>query len=1334
MGKIARRDKRVLLMATAVVCGGAGILFALVYTLQTSWFKQQVREKIVSAAEQASGGRVELGAFNYSWRSLTAEFKGFVVHGTEARNARPLFRAASLTVALRPASLLSRNVDIRLLQIERPEVHVEVRPDGSTNLPRENGSASASHLVEQLFALKVRRFEFIKGLLELNEQRVPLTARGHDLTVLLSYEPGAPGYNVSLSSRTVEVHSHGLHNFSGGLTANAHLEPDRLLVTDLFLTSGASKLNARGAIMHFAHPTADFSLDAQLAGEQVAGLLGLSNPKSGELALNGTFHYDDRAAFKFEGRLHAHDVVYSSREVVLKNLDMTSHVVATPARAAFTQLALHALGGTITGNAEVTPDRDLKFSGKFSGWNTRQVSAFRRVRGLPWSGLASGTLQVEGTLGRSNFTIRTAAHIVSGTGGVPISGDVELTYKQPESRLSFGNSHLNLPKSQISFSGTVGQTVDLVLDSSDLDDLKPALAFTTSSAADVSLPVIRNNGTTHFQGTVSGPFSDPYIQGDLAATRFEFQKITWGQVRSRIKLARGGIDFSSLAADSSLLHINGSGHAGFENWTMLPTSPIRLNVQFQRADLARISSSYFALKLPLLRGSASGALNLGGSISDPRGSIHLSMDNLNAYGERVNTVQVDALLEANRVRVTQGRMRAGPALLAFSGTYQHSSASWQAGQLALKVDSNGFPLASLAPIHNYEPALQASVELHLQGTLQVTPEQILPAEAGGNLIVRGITIASVPYGSLAARVNTHGKTLDADLTGKLRDTQLSGSAHVQLTPGLPGDGELRLDGIGLRTLYVLATANSTETLPLDGFLRGGVTFSGPLERIDELHGTVQIDQLQVSSTVPITGETRPASTDLIFRNAGPIVMNAANGIATIRSFELSGKDTKLSVRGLIPYVQHRSLDLNLRGSADLRLLQIFDPNVRSSGQSVIATSVTGTLQNPAISGTLQVKNGSFFLDDIPNGLTGVNGVVNFDRDRAAIQTLTAQTGGGEVSLGGLVTYGGGPLVYRLQGSAENVRLRYSGGTSATANADLQLTGTSENSVLSGTVTVSRIGFNPNTDIGTLLASVAAHSVAPANEKDFFTGLQFDIHIESARDLEVNSALSRDIQGDIDLHLRGTPGHPLVLGSASVNQGEIKVFGTKYSINRGEVSFINPVKIEPVLNLDLQTQARGISIGINITGPLGKLNINYRSDPPLQPRDIIALLTVGHTPDIAANISGQQSNADVTALQSGANTVLGAVASPSSSRLQRFFGVANIKIDPMVQGITNTMQRLTIEQQISRDITVTYVTNLSQTSEQIFRLEWALSPQYSIVALRDDNGEFGIDLQYKKRFK
>ena len=245
----------------------------------------------------------------------------------------------------------------------------------------------------------------------------------------------------------------------------------------------------------------------------------------------------------------------------------------------------------------------------------------------------------------------------------------------------------------------------------------------------------------------------------------------------------------------------------------------------------------------------------------------------------------------------------------------------------------------------------------------------------------------------------------------------------------------------------------------------------------------------------------------------------------------------------------------------------------------------------------------------------------------------------------------------------------------------------------------------------------------------------DIHIESSDDLQLSTSLSQNVETDVDLHLRGAPDRPILLGTISANQGDIKLFGAKYTINRGVVSFVNAVKMEPVLDLDLQTETRGIAVNITVSGTPNKLNLNYRSDPPLQPKDIIALLTVGQAPSFTtANVGNAQVTNDTNALQAGANTVLGQAVSPVSNRLSKLFGITNIRIDPLVQGITNTPQaRLTLEEQVSRDITVTYITNLAQTSEQIFRFEWALTPQYSVIAIRDDNGEFGIDIQYRKRF-
>lgn len=1321
-------SKRRLLIAAGVVC--AILLVAIagaLYTLQTSWFRQQVRNGILSSAEKATGGKVDIRDFDYDWRSFTARFTHFIIHGTEPASAPPLFEAASVRVRLRLLSLLRRDVEIALLQVDRPQVHIAIARDGATNLPFTRFHTSFSGFVQQLFALRVQRFEFQHAFLQIDAQNPSLSARANDLNIFLTYERRKPGYSVVVGSRQIQLAGRYLRPLSGAFSASAHFDRDRLLINDLVLASGNSQLNVHDTSLEFTHPAVDFYLSARTAAPEIASTLNVAGIRTGVLNAKGTLHYDEAGGFAFSGTLGGQDLGYTSRQFALNRANFTSHIGATRNQLAFSDLNASILGGTLRGSGSVKLGGDFQFTGNFAGWQIRQLIALQRVQKFPWNGLASGNLILSGTLGRRNLTARSSARIAPLRSSAPLSGEIDIAYKQPGETLEFGNSHLNLAHTQVAFSGTAEKSIDVHLNTTDLRDLDPALA--SFNTPQISIP---NNGNLHFDGTISGPLANPVISGDVAGAQFEYENELWRQAQARIRLDTQTLEFSNFAADSNLLHIAGNGQLGLENWILSPSGAIRLNVQFQHADLGRISS-LIGWKLPIEPGIASGTLNLSGSASDPRGSGRVHIENLDAYGQRLSTMQMDVALEPSAIEITKGSVNAGPAVLTFSGNYHRDSGTWKQGQFSIKADTNRFPLAALEPVHRVEPQVTGQLEGHVRAAFKITPDHFVPSGATGNLTARDIAIGGVPYGSIAAKIATQNASLDATVSGTLRGARLNGKAQVQLGPGLPSNGELHLDRIGIPLLYALATANPKQPFPLDGSVAGGLTFSGPLEYPEQMRGAVRLDQLQLSSAVPAAGDLKPRETDLIFRNSGPILLDAANGIATVRAFELSGTDTTLSIRGKIPYLGQKALALTLRGSADLRILQLFDPNLRSAGQSTISTSITGTLASPALSGTLQLRKGSFSFGDLPMGLTAVNGSVNFDGDRATVQNLTAQSGGGEVSLAGFVTYGGGLPVYHLTANADNVRVRYAG-ASATATADLRLSGTSDNSILSGNITVSRVSFNPNADAGALLTSAAARSLAPANENDFLTGLQLDIHIQSSPDLQVSTALSRGIEGEIDLRLRGTPEHPILLGSAAINQGDIRVFGTKYTINRGEVSFANPAKIVPVFNLDLQTQTRGITVGITISGAIGKLNINYRSDPPLQPRDIIALLTVGRTPDLAASFGGSQTNTDVSTLQSNADTVLGAAVSPSSGRLQKLFGVANVRIDPMVQGITNTMQRLTIEQQISRDITVTYVTNLSQTSEQIFRFEWALSPQYSVVALRDDNGEFGLDFQYKKRFK
>ena len=58
----------------------------------------------------------------------------------------------------------------------------------------------------------------------------------------------------------------------------------------------------------------------------------------------------------------------------------------------------------------------------------------------------------------------------------------------------------------------------------------------------------------------------------------------------------------------------------------------------------------------------------------------------------------------------------------------------------------------------------------------------------------------------------------------------------------------------------------------------------------------------------------------------------------------------------------------------------------------------------------------------------------------------------------------------------------------------------------------------------------------------------------------------------------------------------------------------------------------------------------------------------------------------------------------------------------------------VRQQISSNITFTYVTGLNTANAETIQVLWTFTPQWSAQALRDYNGIFSVTLIYKKQFR
>jgi translocation and assembly module TamB len=411
-------------------------------------------------------------------------------------------------------------------------------------------------------------------------------------------------------------------------------------------------------------------------------------------------------------------------------------------------------------------------------------------------------------------------------------------------------------------------------------------------------------------------------------------------------------------------------------------------------------------------------------------------------------------------------------------------------------------------------------------------------------------------------------------------------------------------------------------------------------------------------------------------------------------------------------------------------------NIYSSGNVIADVDLRGTFAQPLANGTIELQNASVNMLESPNGISNANGTIVLNGTTARIRELTAESGGGKITLSGFAALTGTTVRYALRANGTKVRTRFSG-ASVTSDLSIALNGTLQHSLLNGTVTITRVALAASSDAGSIIASTATPPETPSAPSGPLEGMRLDIHVITSSGLSVQTSMARNLSANADLTIRGTVLNPGVLGQVVITQGNLVFFGNEYTVSRGVINFYDPTKVEPVLDISLQTSVQGVNVTLGVNGPIDNMKLNYRSDPPLRFDEIVALLAAGKTPTSDPTIAAQQPRPPSQSIaQMGESAIVSqAVAAPISSRLQRVFGVNQIKIDPtFTSGSTLPQARVTLQQQISPTILFTYTTDVTDTTAQIIRVEWAFTPRFSAVATRNEFGILSLDFFWKKQMK
>ncbi|MEO8595698.1 MAG: translocation/assembly module TamB domain-containing protein [Candidatus Solibacter sp.] len=1352
-----------LALAALVVIAG---IWA-VYIVQTAWFFDKVRNAIVSTVETATGGRVELASFQFDWRQMRAEVRGFTLHGTEAAGKPPLLHAERVAVGLKIVSILRKDVDIQSLTVSDPRIYLTIGPDGRTNVPEPKvHSTSKSNTVEDILKLAIGRFTLERGVFEVEARtRIPFAARGENLNVSLAYELALPRYRGKLSIQPLYLSydDYGPAPFQVNLAVA--MEKNRIAVESGTLATGATQIDLKGALEDLAAPHAAFQYQARATLSDIARIFRVSQLRAGKAVVDGTGIWNPASGLDLTGTVHSTGVEYRDDAIRLTDFRAEGAVSASgrgvsatgvriagfyangPRREgvqgtvakflllkrdiAIDGVALALVNGTFRGSAKLRQLENYSVTGEISGIDTRRVVALYSSAALPWDALVFGPLTLEGSLKRGRDLRATGQFTLApAPASEPVHGQLQLAYDGEHRTVAVGQSTVTLPHTRAEFSGALQSELKVRLETTDLKDVLPVLG---DSAA--ALPVQLTNGSVRFEGSVTGDLDNPRIAGHLRAANVAYSGQRADSLEADIALAADYLRVQNATATQGALRAQFQGSIGLSQWKTADTSPVAGTGSVRNADVTELAAIFQVKNLPVT-GILNGSAQVNGTLTTLRAEADLDLSKGTLQEEPFDRFTAHATYANNVLTVANGLLTAGPKQVRLAATLQHQPGHFDTGRLRFDIASNVIEVEEIRTLAQARPGLRGTLQVTARGQIELQPASKTPYridELNADVVTTGVELDGQSLGESHLTATSQGQVLRAHIESSVAGSVLKGDGQWRLEGDYPGTADItfsRLDLVRLKPW--LSSSGTSEPAQFTGFAEGAIHVEGPAANPRALKAELRIPEFQLGASPGVTDPTGA----LMIKNSGPIVVRANNSVITVESAHLVGRGTDLNLTGRYAIDQKSPLDARVNGRIDLALLQDFSEDFVSSGSLVTDATVRGTFSDPQINGRISFEHAELNIVDVPNGISEASGTVIFTKDRATIQSLTGETGGGRIDLSGFASYGGGQLVFRLHARAREVRVRYPEGVSTVADANLNLTGTTDSSMLSGTVTVRRTGINLQSDFSGILARSAEPVQTPSARKGLLGGMSFDVQIETSPDIQLQSSLTENLQAEANLRLRGTASNPAILGRINITQGKLTFFGTKYTLSQGSIAFYNPVKVEPIINIDLETKARGIDITLTVSGPITKLSLTPRSDPPLQFSEIVAVLATGRTPTSDPSLLTQQSSEPQSWQQMGASALLGsAIANPVAGRLQRFFGVSKLRIDPTLSGVENSPQaRLTLEQQVTPAITFTYITNVTSSNPQVIRVEWAFSKQWSAVALREENGLFGLDFFYKRRFK
>jgi translocation and assembly module TamB len=1280
-----------------------------------------------------TGGRVELRALSIRWLAMRVTINGLVIHGNEPAGTEPLFTADEVQAGLRIDSFWGRRISLSELAVQKPHVHIQVGRNGATNVPAPRRAALGNKSVsERLFELHVRQLRLTDGWILYNDLKTPLTVHGGDLGFSLEAggTPDHPLYLGEIEWQTVQFTSRRYVPLPVGLTAKFTLWRDGFALEQGMLNAGHSHLDAQAEMNGFANPQWNFRYRGWVELVDFRETLRDPNIPTGHVDLRGEGQF---AAGQFKG-----SGTYSGQEIALPYEVFHAKGLTSRGSYRFDNAGLEipdffagAFGGRVTGRIKMQMD-GLKFRAETHVENMKLAPILPCIehRDFPidelhWDARVTADSVETWTGPFRHFEISAKAVWDSpeqlAERHQPVSGAWQFRYRYDPSTIAIDYGEFETPSSRGTVDGLLSplnSALNVKFETGALETYKDfinAVRGAASGSAEAAKPI---SGSGRWDGKITGPSGRPTFQGHVRGEKDRYDGVFMDFLEGELTYSPSELTLIRGHARSGDMEGGIEAHVSLTKWKFLPQNEWSAELNLEKVPAESIERA-LALSYPV-KGSLTGQFHGRGTRAEPSITGLFDLADGNVYGLSFNRLRGQLTVLGGEVHIANAELRIFPPgkETGRGAGIITGSASYHFAEHTFSTDLVGAAL----PLENFEKLQSLRLPVAGQFTFRLKASGPVQSPVGeGTLRVVDLKVGQAVIGSFDGNLKSDGTTARVDLSSAMTTGEISGGYTLGLADPYPLSGKLNIRNIDLDPF--LLTALHLEKFSGHADADGDIALNGSLRKPENIVVDANFSRLAMTYA------------NVHLENIGAVHVRSTRDTLEIEPITLRGTDTNLQIAGSVQFAGKRTVALRLNGGLDLRLLTGFVPELDARGPAQVNASFEGTLDKPRITGRVHIENASARAADFPSGLSALQGDLVFDATRLYFENFSAESGGGTLHLSGSVNYAESPLRYDINVRSDRMRLRYPEGMSWLAGGSLRLTGTPTTGLLSGRVMIERVTLTQGLQVAGMLVSAKEGIRGPSTSSPFLRNLQFDVEALSAPDARMEWP-GAELQADANLRVRGTWEHPILLGHIHILSGDLYFAGNRYRVSRGDLNFSNPFRLDPVLNVEATTTIQQYEITLNFNGPASKLTLAYRSDPPLPANDIVTLLALGQTSSEATARSGGTTQSGT----SGASAILSeAISSQLGGRLERLFGITRFRVDPGLAEVgstgseQNAAARVTVEQQIARNLTITYVSNVSSTQQQVIQVEYNVDRNVSIIGLRDQNGTFGIDIKIKKRF-